>query len=94
MLKRKKFDDHELQSLQDVMKRGGDTGIKDFEEKFQEVVLEGKRAKTTSAVHYNDSIDYHHPEGEYDEEELETLYIGAPCRNGILPLFPMSRNIF
>ena len=55
--RRKKIDNHELKSLLDVVKRGGDKVLEDFEEKFQEVVVEGKRAKRTSAVHYTDSID-------------------------------------
>ena len=60
------------------MKRGGDTVHKDFEENFQEVVVEGKRAKTTSAIHSTDSLDDKLLEYEYTEEELETLYIGTP----------------
>ena len=74
--KRKKIDHPELQSLYDVVKRGGDKVLEEFEEKFQEVVVEGKRAKTTSTIHYTDSIDDKLLEGEYTEEELETLYMG------------------
>ena len=55
--KRKKIDNHEFQSIQNVVKRGEDTVIKDFEEKFQEVIVEENRAKTTSAIHCTDSID-------------------------------------
>ena len=60
------------------MKRGEPKVLEDFEEKFQEVLVEGERANTTSTVHYTDSIDDHLPEGEYTEEELETLYMGTP----------------
>ena len=60
------------------MKRGGDKVLEEFEEKFQEVVVEGKRAETISATHYTDSINENLPEGEYTEEELETLYMGTP----------------
>ena len=41
--KRKKIDSHELQSLRDVVKKGGETMINDFEDKLQEVIIEGKR---------------------------------------------------
>ena len=62
--KKKKIDSHKLQSLQDVVKQGGDTVIKDFKDKFQEVIMEGKRIKTTF-VHYTDlTPDNHLPEGE------------------------------
>ena len=78
--KRKKIDNHELQSLHDVLKRGGDKVSEEFEEKFQEVAVEGKKAKTTSTIHYTDSINDKLPEGEYTEEELETLYMGTPSK--------------
>ena len=45
--KRKKIDSHELQSLRNVVKRGGDTIIQDFENTFQELVVEGKRKKAS-----------------------------------------------
>ena len=41
--KRKRVDNHELQSLRDIVKKGGDTIFEDFEKKFQEVIIEGKR---------------------------------------------------
>ena len=43
--KRKKIDNHELQSLCDVVKREDNMVLEEFEEKFQEVLVEGKRAK-------------------------------------------------
>ena len=52
--KRKMIQDHELQSLKDVVKKGGDTVFQDFKERFQEVVVEGKRKKT-SVVNYTES---------------------------------------
>ena len=64
--KRKKIDSHELQSLRNVVKRGGDTIIKDFENTFQELVVEGKRKKA-SVVNYTKS-------SSRKKEELETLY--------------------
>ena len=37
--KRNKVDSHELQSLRDIVKKGGDTVIKDFEDEFQEIIV-------------------------------------------------------
>ena len=54
MRKRKRIDGHELQALQNVVKKGGDRVIKDFEDVFQEVRIEGKRLKS-SAIYYSNS---------------------------------------
>ena len=67
--KRKRIDNHELQSLRDVVKKGRDTVFKDFEEKFQEVVVEGKRKKT-SVVNYTESSS--------GKKDAESLYMGTP----------------
>ena len=67
--KRKKIDSHELQSLKNVVKRGGDTIIKDFENTFQEIIIEGKKKKA-SIVNYTQS-------SSGSKGELETLYMGT-----------------
>ena len=84
--KRKNIDRHELQSLQNAVKKGRDTVITDFEEVFQEMI-EGKRAKMTSttSVHYTadntedieDDMD-DLPEDDFTKEERETLHMGTP----------------
>ena len=51
---KKRIDSHELQALRNVVQKGGDTGIKDFEDVFQEVQIEGKRLKS-SVVNYTQS---------------------------------------
>ena len=70
--KRKKIDSHELQSLRNVVKRGGDTIIKDFENTFQEIIIEGKRKKA-SVVNYTQS-------SSRSKGELETLYMGTSSK--------------
>ena len=50
--KRKKIDSHELQSLRNVVKRERDTIIKDFENKFTDIVIEGERKKGTGKTLY------------------------------------------
>ena len=47
MRNKKRIDCHELQAIHNVVKKGGDTVFEDFEEKFQEVVVDGKRMKTS-----------------------------------------------
>ena len=74
---RKNIDRHELQSLQNAVKKGRYTVITDFEEVFQEMI-EGKRAKMTSttSVHYTadntedieDDMD-DLPEDDFTKEE-------------------------
>ena len=68
--KRKEIDSHKLQSLRDIFKKGGETVIKDFEDRFQEVIIEGKRQKT-SVVNYTELL-------YKSKGELETLYMGTP----------------
>ena len=67
--KRKKIDSHDLQSLRNVVKKGGETVIKDFEDKFQEVIIEGKRKKT-SVINYTQL-------SSRNKGELQTLYMGT-----------------
>ena len=86
--KRKKIDSHELQSLRNVVRRGGDTIIKDFENTLQELTIEGKRKKA-SVVNYTKLSSRKKEELETlyqlidrnasgKKEELETLYMGTP----------------
>ena len=58
--------------------------IIDFKNTFQEVIVEGKRQKTSavhytepSLVHYTDVLSNDLPEDRYTEEEMEMLYIGT-----------------
>ena len=67
--KRKKIDSHKLQSRRDIVKKGGETVMKDFKGKFQEVIIKGKRKKT-SAVNYTQS-------SSRNKEELENLCMGT-----------------
>ena len=52
--KRKKVDSHELQTLRNVAQKGGEEVIKNFEDAFKEVRIEGKRKKA-SVVNYTKS---------------------------------------
>ena len=55
MRKRKRIHRHELQALQYMVKNGGEDIVKQFEDKFKEIRVEGKRMKTSADVHYTDA---------------------------------------
>ena len=71
--KRKRVDSHELQALQNVVKKGGEEVIKNFEDVFQEVRIEGKRMKS-SDVNYTES---YLTSTSSSTDLKETLYLGT-----------------
>ena len=81
--KRKKIDKFIYQALRDVVKLGGDNVIKNFEEKFKELRVEGcrKDAVSTSVMYTEDmEIDVDLPDDHYTEsemKEMETMYMGT-----------------
>ena len=74
-------------NLSEMSSKKAETAITDFEDVFQEMVVEGKRAKMTSttSVHYTadntedieDDMD-DLPEDDFTKEERETLHMGTP----------------
>ena len=76
MRTRKRIDGHKLQALCNVVKRGGDTVIKDFEDVFREVRVEGKRLKS-SVVNYTESSLTSSSRNK-SQDPKETLYMGTP----------------
>ena len=65
--KRKRIDKFIYQSLPDVVKIGGDNVIKNFEEKFKELRVEGHRKETSSST----SVIFIEEDEYFDEEEME-----------------------
>ena len=64
--KRKRLDKFVYQSLQDIIKVGGDNVVKNFEEKFKELRVEGNRKEVnSSSVMFTEEDEY------YDAEEME-----------------------
>ena len=54
--KRRKMENSELQSLREVIKVNGPYVVKNFEEKFKEIRVEGKRKSLKdSATHYTET---------------------------------------
>ena len=82
MKKTKRIHSHELQALPDVVKKGGEDILNQFEDKFKEIRVEGKIMKTSAAVYYTDvssNLSSGDPliDSKYTEDELEALYIGT-----------------
>ena len=81
--KRKRLDRFIYQALRDIVKLDGDNVIKNLEEKFKELRVEGCRKDgSSSTVMYAEDMeeDEDLPEDHYTESELkemETLYMGT-----------------
>ena len=69
--KRKRLDKFVYQSLRDVVKAGGDNVIKNVEEKFKELRVEGNRREAnSSSVMFTEEDEYFSSEDiDFDEEE-------------------------
>ena len=64
--KRKRLDKFVYQSLRDIVKVGGDNVVKNFEEKFKELLVEGNRKEiNSSTVMFTEEDEY------FDAEEME-----------------------
>ena len=74
--KRKRTENFELQTLREVVKENGPDVIKNFEEKFKEIRVEGKRKSLKdSATHYTESppTTYY---TEAEQEQIGAMYTG------------------
>ncbi len=74
--KRRKMENFELQTLREVVKVNGPDVVKNFEEKFKEIRVEGKRKSLKdSTTHYTES-----PPSTYyteaEQEQIEAMYMG------------------
>ena len=65
MRKRRKMENFQLQSLRNVVKEGGENVVENFEKKFKEIKIEGKRKVSSSAMYTE-----HLPRTHYTEAEL------------------------
>ena len=71
MRKRRKMENFELQSLRNVVKEGGENVVENFEKKFKEIKIEGKRKASSSAMYTE-----HLPRTHYTQAEIEAMYMG------------------
>ena len=74
--KRRKMENFELQTLREVVKENGPAVVDNFEKKFKEIRVEGKRKSLKeSTTHYTES-----PPSTYyteaEQEQIEAMYMG------------------
>ena len=82
--KRKRIDKFIHQALRDVVKFGGDNIVKNFEEKFKELRVEGcrKDGGSSSSVMYTEDVEMDEdlPDDRYTKsemKEMETMFMGT-----------------
>ena len=79
--KRNKMENFELQSLREVAKANGPDVVKNFEEKFKEIRVEGKRkSHTSSSAMYTEILSIYYTEAE--QKEIEAIYMGTESEAG------------
>ena len=71
MRKRRKIENFELQSQRNVVKEGGPNIVSNFEKKFKEIKIEGKRMSHTSWMYTERLPATHYIEAE--QKEIEAL---------------------
>ena len=84
------MENFELQSLREVVKTNGPDVVKNFEEKFKEIRVEGKRKSLKdNATHYTESppTTYY---TEAEQEQIEAMYMGKESESR--KLFDNSRT--
>ena len=72
--KKKRIEGFELQSLQNVIKEAGPNVVTNFENKFKQIRIEGKRKDYNSSSYVEKLPATHYTEAEH--REIETLYMG------------------
>ena len=75
MRKRRKMENFEIQSLRNVVKEGGVDVVTNFEKKFKEIMIEGKRKSHASMMYAEKLPATHYTEAE--QKEIEALYMGT-----------------
>ena len=75
--KRRKMENSELQALREVVKENGQTRVQNFERKFKEICVEGKRKSlNSSSTLYTDKLpSTYYTEAE--QREIEAMYMGT-----------------
>ena len=82
--RQKRIDKFIHQALRDVVKLGGDDVIKNFEEKFKQLRVEGccRDGGSSSSVIYTEDVEMTEdlPDNHYTEaemEEIDTMFMGT-----------------
>ena len=74
--KRRKIENFELQSLREVVKANGPDVVKNFEEKFKEIRVEGKRKSLKDSTTHYTEIPPPTYYTEAEQEQIEAMYMG------------------
>ena len=72
MKKWRKMENFEIQSLRSVVQEGGPDVVDNFEKKFKEIRIKGKRKAMSSSAMFSEQL----PRTHYTEAEIEAMYMG------------------
>ena len=74
--KRRKMESFELQALREVAKENGQNVVQNFERKFKEIWVEGKRKsmKESTTLYTEKPLTPYYTEAE--QEQIEAMYMG------------------
>ena len=75
--KRRKMESFELQALREVVKKNGQAVVQNFERKFKEIWVEGKRKslKESTALNIERPLPTYYTQAE--KEHIEAMYMGT-----------------
>ena len=73
MKKQGKMENFEIQALRSVVKEGSLNIIDNFEKKFKEIRIEGKRKAILSSAMFSEQL----PRTHYTKAEIEAMYMGT-----------------
>ena len=77
MKKRRKMENFELQSLREVVKEKGPAVVENFEKKFKEIRVEGKRKSLKESTTLYTERPPHTYYTEAEQEQIEAMYMGT-----------------
>ena len=67
------MENFEIQALRNVVKEGGPDVVENFEKKFKEIRIKGKRKAVLSSAMFTKKL----PRTHYTEAEIEAMYMGT-----------------
>ena len=75
--KRKRIENFEIQALREIVKTNGEDVVENFEQKFKEICVEGKRKSlNSSSTLFTDKLpSTYYTEAE--QKEIEAMYMGT-----------------
>ena len=74
--KRKRMENFEIQALRDVVKDNSLDVVENFEKKFKEIRVEGKRKSLSSSTMFTETLPATYYT-EAEQKEIEAMYMGT-----------------